>query len=286
MAAPAKKYHLFHQNMRVFGGGSTERNDGFEEAMKRITTLGTSTDRVLVAGWTEVMNAGVSDSSLKKIAACLDSQLTSTYFYACGVTCGKSESPEYVCISTHQDFKPTYWGRVLNKEKDQWTCYTHDECATNSWPYKGQVAADARGLGYVGGTISGKKFIFGFMHNMYNLGDRSAILSKCQKMMEGIRTKHKEKADVPIVFGGDWNVKPTGKKDPTRVSPRTKVFVTYAVKDDGKGGKKVINTTLKHAYDYWLASYKIDNACAMVHDESRDVDANLSDHAGVSLLLL
>lgn len=278
MAAPKESYHLFHQNMRVFGGGSIQRNNAWEKAMQYIH-LGTAKDRVLIAGWTEVMNAGLTKESLTKIAVKLDAGLTTTVLFACGITCGKSSEPEFVGISISEAFKPEFSGRVLRTSdvKAPWICVTSKMCEIEKWPAKLPLAADARGLCYVGGSHKGKQMVLGFMHNMYNLGDRSMPDTKTQAMEKLIRKAHGLGENIPFYFGGDWNAEPHEKS----TSSRQTMSAVY-----GKTGKKpAVTTTGNHIYDYWLTNHPMASSQAKVHTATMDVEGNLSDHAGVSLKL-
>lgn len=280
MAAPAANYHLFHQNMRVFGGGSILRNNVWENAMQYVK-LGTATDRVLIAGWTEVMNAKHSKEPLAKIAVKLDVDLTSTLLFACGITCGKANDPEFVGISVSKAFKLEFYGRVLrtSDNKAPWVCVTSQMCEIEQWPAKLALAADARGLGYVGGSYKGQKMVMGFMHNMYTLGDRSLPYSKTQEMEKLIRKTHGLAENVSVYFGGDWNVKPPPKESSKHAASRQKMNVIC----EKTGDKPTSTTTGNHTYDYFLTSKSMTNPNAQVHTATKDVKAKLSDHAAVSM---
>lgn len=265
-------YYLFHQNMRVYGGGSVDRNDAFRQAFSEISDDIGHTSRILVAGFTEVMNSKVCAKELPGLALKLDPALKTTYFLACGITAlTRTLVPEYVAISTYSTFKVGIMGRVLKKADKSWGCWSSDDGPVGELP--SGLAADVRGLGYVGGTHNGKSLIVGYMHNMYNLGERSTYFQSLPKMMQLIKAKHPDWDKVPIVFGGDFNLPPRA------ISRRSETY-TICARD---ASDEPINTTSKHAYDYWISDRDIAAESAEVFEQTRDVGEGISDHAGIGL---
>lgn len=278
-------FHIMHQNLRVFGGGSLTRNQAFADAMEDISTDIGSSSRVLVCGFTEVMNAGVkSQDALSEMAKSLDPCLVTSYFIACGVTaCKDINQPEYVCISVFKEskgveFKPGAMGKVLRLTDGTWKCYPHsDACPIHKMP-KGDFGADIRGLAYIYGTVSGggynnKSMLVGFMHNMYGLGDRSGYFSNIGIMVKSINDTHKLQNPFTLI-GGDFNLPPRDAPSRTGVS----LSAVYE-----KTGDQPTNTTSKHPYDYWLTNNNnlLTNPRVLVN--TRDVKSKLSDHAAISV---
>ena len=268
-------YYLFHQNMRVYGGGNAERNEVFNEAMMDISS-DLDKDQVAVAGFTEIMNFGASVDTLDMIAHHLDVNLTKPLFFACGITAFKSDSPEYVAISVHKAFSIQIAGRVLlleqpSSNRPKWTCVPSTELKVATVP--DNLSPDSRGLAYVGGKFQGKYLIVGFMHNMYNLGDRSSAFQALSDMIQLIWDKHSEWDGYMTIFGGDFNVEPRDNLP--------SAYTVYATNNNNEP----VNTTKHHPYDYWIASKQISKNNAYVYTETRDVPSGLSDHGGISLKL-
>lgn len=267
------KYHVFHQNMRVFGGGSYSRNEAFEGAMEEISSDLGNSRRVLVAGYTEVMN-GKTASALTDISVSLDPALTKPLLFAVGITAFKASNPEFVAISLFKTFKLIDMGRVLRLgsiyKAPRWVCISSGDLDITAMP--DEAVPDSRGMAYVYGSFQGQSIVVGFMHNLYNLGDRSGSFQAIGGMTNLIRKRHGLGSDVPIIFGGDFNVKPRDNIGG--------VNAAYAEDDN-----KPVNTTSHHAYDFWITTTVIDNDRAFVHAETRNVSEGLSDHAGISLEL-
>jgi len=274
------QYSIFHQNMRVFGGGSALRNVGYDDAMSEISSdLGVN-QRILVAGFTEINNCNSTAAPLEDFALTLDPGLTKVYHFAIGVTAlNKTKTPEYIAIALYKEVSLNSWGRVLRNSDKTWKIYHQDN--TLLMP-NGDWAADSRGLAYVAITFKGTKMIIGFIHNMYNLGDRSGAFTAIPKMADEIRkTEGGAWTQAPIYIGGDFNVAPR------TFSSRANMSAVYA--EDAHNNPE--NTTSSNAYDFWLykadptAVVHVDNNDAQVHTETRDVPNGLSDHAGISLKL-
>jgi hypothetical protein len=278
------QYHIFHQNLRVFGGRSLDRNEAFADAMEDISDDLGSSDRVLVAGFTEVMNAGAGDA-LAEMATALDQGLQVPYLFACGVT-AVGAKPEYVAISVFKgstvQFEVEYAGKVLRRADKKWQCFASTDCDISKLPTKADLEADVRGLAYVVGTIKGgayhgKQMVMGFMHNMYNLGERSIYYSSLTEIAAQIYSKHSLANTVKCFFGGDFNLEPhniRSRKGPT----------LYSVFE--QTGTKPTKTTVKNAYDFWLTNMQnVSNTLAKVWTITRSVQGGLSDHAAISLQL-
>lgn len=288
MAAPATKYHFFHQNMMVFGGGSSPRNEAFKKKMWDIAAAIGGSERVLVAGFTEIVNDGKTMEAIKEIAVKLDPGLTAHSAFACGQTaCNQKQIPEYIIISTfNSPFKGTFTvkisGRVLLVSilnEKSWQCFPSTELSIEAMPQN--FVPDSRGVAYVGGTYQGKDMIIGFMHNMYGEGDRYGGFQSLDAVSELIREKHKGGGwgDKDVFIGGDFNVAPRPVKEGSAL------WTICARVDPSKGDSAPINTTDKHALDFWLSTYFLTPDYAKVWTQTRDKSNHLSDHAGITLKL-
>lgn len=286
MAAPATKCHIFHQNMMVFGGRSSKRNEAFKTKMHQICG-GFGADRVIVAGFTEIVNDQKAVEAIKGIAANLDPGLTGHQAFACGITaCNQKQVPEYVIISTFNKpsvgtFEERISGRVLLVQnwvgKQSWRCFSSSELDVDKMPQN--FAPDSRGVAYVGGTYMGRDMIIGFMHNMYGVGNRYGGFQSLDAVATLIRAKHDGWGDKEVFIGGDFNVTPR----PIRRNASLKHIAAISNPNDKKSW---ILTTLNHAYDFWLStSNAVTSPNAKVWTETRDKEDNLSDHAGISLKL-
>lgn len=273
-----EEYYVFHQNMRVFGGGTLGRNEAFDGAFIETVSNKMGQDKhIIVAGFTEITNATIAKDALQNASSFLFNDAKYTIgFFACGVTALKQgQAPEYVVISCRHDFTISFSGRVLLMSDQKWKCWPWDKFPNDRLPE--ELTADSRGLAYVGGNFKNQQMIIGFMHNMYKEGNRSGGFSALPTMMKLIWEAHSGWGNVPIYLGGDFNVKPRG------FSSRADAQVICAVDANNNN----INTTRTHPYDYWVTSDpKKTNGDVTVCEETRDVVVGLSDHAGVLLRVL
>jgi hypothetical protein len=278
-------FHIFHQNMRVFGGGSAARNLAFTNAVASVSAS-IGVDRIAVAGYTEVMNARAARNAIAGISATLDSRLTRTNYYLCGRTALGGR--EYIVISIYTspnlalmptNFNPAANGRVLmvnTLNGLQWQCFDSNDLDILTMPQNG--IADSRGLAYVVGTFTSggaaQNMVVGFIHNMYNLGNRSGAFQSLAVMMARIRARYNLAGNVPIIFGGDFNV------GPRHLSRNLQIYTIYQANGGGP-----VNTTSSNAYDFWVSNANIGNNNATVYPQTRNVPLKLSDHAGIGLQL-
>ncbi|HLO04709.1 MAG TPA: hypothetical protein VK191_16510 [Symbiobacteriaceae bacterium] len=267
-------YYVFHQNLRVFAGTNARRNTAFEDAMDTIST-DIGSDRVLVAGFTEVMNNQNTRTPLRRIAQELDAALRTPILFATGTTAVGNQT-EWVGISTHTNFTVQISGKVLKQTNNTWQAYpVTPQLPADQMP-PGNFAADVRGLAYVGGTIGNQRLLFGFIHNNYTLGEPSTIYRALPQMVTAIGQAHQGWDQVTRYLGGDFNIRP----DDIGVGYRA----VYATDED----MGEIKTTWYHTYDYWITNNgNIDTGQAEVFTASRwENDPDLSDHAGVGLQIL
>jgi hypothetical protein len=272
---------LFHQNMRVFGGGSAPRNAVFTGAL---TAINAATGAAYwAAGFTEITNPNAPlRGVLAGLAATLDPGLTSLVVIEVGTTALGMR--EYIGIVwDNAAFPVAHVGRVLRDPVNRaWAAYNVAAAAIPAnrvilLPGLGApLAADSRGVAYIAGTNGGTNYLLGFMHNMYALGDKSGAYVAMPSMTDlaraGIGGAY---AAAEVIVGGDFNLDP---RPPKR--PRGAAFLLYPRAEGGPGA--YTNTTLANPYDFWLVSnVGITDADDTVYPATR-VAAG-SDHAAVVL---
>lgn len=263
-------FYIFHQNLRVFGGGTDDRNDPFEDACQDISdALGS--DRVIVAGFTEVMNDGATVTAIRRIAQNLDPGLRKPTLFATGKT-AVGGTMEWVAISTAASFTQQIAGKVLKMGDGSWRAYPTTQLAPELLP-NDNFAADVRGLAYVGGTFNGQSILIGFIHNNYTLGEPTTIYRALPKMVEAIGAVHAGWDNVPRYLGGDFNIEPD--------NINVEYQALYARDEDGLA----IPTTFHHPYDFWVTNDdNLNDGDVEVFTQTRwENNPKLSDHAGVGL---
>lgn len=140
----------------------------------------------------------------------------------------------------------------------------------NGRPFLNQ---DARGPAFIAGRFRNRYAIFVFLHNMHNHGNRFGLVDSLGAIVQAIRVQlGGNYQDAEVVIGGDFNVRP---RDPRR-NARGGVRLFARVARDGQG--RIINTTARNPYDYWIVSRAdVTDAAAAVSDATRRPGA--SDHA-------
>lgn len=265
---------LFHQNMRKYGGNSNPRNLAFATGFGQI---GSAThEACLAAGFTELLNAGDGmHVNLSGLAQELDHNLSKFVVIWVGTTA--NNHAEFVGIATHDvAFTVSHAGHVFrNSFTKKWDLVKIPIGDLQDKPLGAPklFQADSRGVAFVAGTrkLDAKPYIFGFMHNMYNLNERTIPFRSLGDAAKLIRQglSFDGYAAAEVIIGGDFNVDPD---DTQSLFGRCK-----------KDGELNVKTTEANAYDFWLVSdgnARI-NAHCDVHVNTRVEDA--SDHAGISL---
>jgi hypothetical protein len=279
-------FHVFQQNLMRHGGGSINRNAAFTTGLNAIN-LGTTTDYVLVAGFTEVCNSTVAAVALRQLAAALDVDLTQSV----GLAVGESANGyrEYIVVAWYNkrggdQFQVAGYGKCIGTpDGRQWVCYPSTTMDPTQLP--ATFTADSRGLAYVTGTVlspdpnwNNKNLVVAFMHNMYGTGDRYGGMAKLPGALKAIYDTNNISYDVACVLGGDFNVRPRqvrDRSDDFSMSP------AYAA--DGSG--RPVPTTLHHAYDFFFTRPQLPDANVSIWTETRGKGTGLSDHAAVSIKL-
>ena len=135
---------------------------------------------------------------------------------------------------------------------------------------------DTRGIAYIAGLRGGQPYIWGFMHNMYLIGNKTGAFGNLDNMANQIRGLiGGVYANAQVIIGGDFNIRP---RNPGTASRRMLLACAARV-----FGGPYTNTTLANPYDFWVTynNPQSTNADVGVWDDTRVPGA--SDHAGVSL---
>lgn len=275
---------IFHQNMRVFGGGAPGRNNAYTAAFTNIQRV-TGQDYI-VAGFTEVTNPNVRlRSKLRDLATTLDEGLNQLVVIAVGTTVfggpeyvGITWDPQYVDVRSAGAF---LWNSTTKSWELRDTAAEAIEDDRILLPTDLSLGADRRGPAYIAAIAFGMHFVFAFMHNMYSQGEKSGAFSALPDMVRNLRAhlgrmRDKGFAQAEVIIGGDFNLAP---RRPKRRRNET-ILLDIRATEIRRGG--YVNTTLANPYDFWLVSNTtIPENYAEVHTATRVPLA--SDHAAIAL---
>jgi endonuclease/exonuclease/phosphatase family metal-dependent hydrolase len=275
---------LFHQNMQNYGGNSAPRNVVFAGGFGAIN--GATGAVYMAAGFTELLNAGVGlHAALPALAQVLDAGLTSFVVIEVGTTVfGRRE---FIGIAWDPwVLNVQHAGQVfrdaVSKEWEANNVAAGAIPANQTIPLPANLGygADTRGPAYIAALRGVNPVVIGFMHNMYNLGDKSAAFTHLGGMMDKVRIAiGGGYAAATVVVGGDFNLAPRAPKRPRGAAL---TLATRAARVGGGVAGAFVNTTLVNPYDYWCVSGGGDDTNAAVYVQTRV--AGGSDHAGVTLL--
>jgi hypothetical protein len=272
---------LFHQNMRVFGGGSAPRNAVFNARFAQINAI--TGANYGVAGFTEITNWNRALVQLPLLAASLDAGLTDITIVKVGMSA--LGTAEYLGIIWDPNFLTALFaGQVLKHPVTRaWTVYRTPAAGgiipgQINTPGAVNFTADSRGPAFVAGTVGGNARIYIFFHNMYATGDRSSAFSSLPVMVDRIRAAlGAAYANASAFIGGDFNVLP---RRPTNTRNAADQF-PLVVAAQSVGGYYT-HTTNSNAYDFWLCTNNaFDDPDAAVYTNTRVALA--SDHAAIAL---
>jgi hypothetical protein len=261
--------------MRNYGGGSPWKDALF--AANFATISGITTQIYAVAGFTEVRN-NMAGQNFANRALNLDAGLTSWILYQVGIT-AVGRQAEYLGIAWDpNEVVAQHAGVVVyNAMLPGWQCYNNAGAPPPPlWVLPtgaagAYIAADSRGLAYIAGVANGgANCIFAFMHNMYNLGNRTGAFNNLNTMITTIAAAIGWVAPYQAYVGGDFNIPP---RDPT---PGGNLHHAAAVNTAGTAYRK---TTYANAYDFWLSNQGLPHARATVWKQTRNSGA--SDHSGI-----
>lgn len=289
--------YLFHQNMRVYGGGSPERNGLFDLAFNDIrAATGHDFD---VAGFTEIVNWGTALGALQARSHLLTPGLTEVVLIHVG-TPAVSGKPEFIGIAWNPE--------RLNVQFIGQTAYDSMSRRYLTWPYRipapvpanfrviglpsnePYLRADSRGLAYLAAIVDGRPYIIAFMHNVFTIGNLSDEFTGIRRAAAcifdtvGRQPDGDAYAHASVLIGGDFNVLP---HDLGRNAGDGTLFVR-AARD---ANNALINTTVTNPIDFWLVSNPEEipdnpppNNFAYVYRQTIFFEA--SDHAGIGLRYL
>ncbi len=272
---------IFHQNLRVFGGGRAARNAAFQAALAEVQAA--AGVGYLAAGFTETMNDGdPCQGALRGLANSLDEGLGRLSVIAVGTTAVGVQT-EFVGIAWNPDtIDIEVVGQVLLVDRE-WQVFLSNQpgeavpATVGPPPGIPLRTADSRGLAFAAGMVGGLPCLIGFMHNMLNLGDKTgaydnipAMATRACQAIGGAYT------NAHIIVGGDFNLPP---RNPGTARTRGQFYCVAAT--DGNGA--YVRTTVANAYDYWLVNFDgLTSANVGAHFATRG-DGGRSDHAGISL---
>jgi hypothetical protein len=276
---------IFHQNMRMYGGGSAERNGVFAAGFAAIRAA-TPPGGYLAAGFTEVLNPGAPlREELFVLAGILDPHLVGFVVIEVGTT-AVGAMREFIGIAWDLEaLDVQHAGQVFrNPTLKIWEAnnVAAGDVAANrtiNLPPKLGYGADTRGPAYIAARQGGNRVVIGFMHNMFTLGDKSGPYTNLGGMMDKVRKAiGGAYAGAPVVVGGDFNLPP---RPPKRERGEALILETRAARVGGGVAGAYVITSLANPYDYWCVSGGGTDANARVHAETRVVPLG-SDHAGIS----
>lgn len=252
---------LFHQNMRVFGGGTVHRNGayngtgGARGAFRTIVRgLGVGVGPVAVAGFTEIVNNGATVGALTN--SCTRLRIAFEGNVACGIT-ALANGPEYIGIGRDANYALVTVGRILINA-DRGIRLIHQRAATaaalNAPGLPLGATADYRGLVYLVVNLPGtaNNIAVGFMHNLFNNREaRTLVVRQVPAMMMLMGEAASGLLKVPNIIatyiGGDFNV--------DMITPRG-AYTGYSANAPAyPAGAQGHGTTYNgHLYDYWYSS--------------------------------
>jgi endonuclease/exonuclease/phosphatase family metal-dependent hydrolase len=128
---------------------------------------------------------------------------------------------------------------------------------------------------------TGNPFLIGFMHNMYNLGNKSSAYTNLGTMADNARNAiGGGYAGAEVIIGGDFNLAP---RNPKRPRGATLFLYPRAARVGGGTVGAYINTTAANPYDFWAISNG-GRTDAHVRVRTQTRVPHCSDHAGITLL--
>ena len=233
----------FHQNLQNFGGGGDQSK--IDLLIATLThTRERFTNPIVVGGFTEITNGRTSLTQLPNLYAAL--KLDSMVVASVGTTALSSKS-EYISIGWNSNLlltvKTVGLIRAKSNGKFQNDTLAYDDGETSYiFPILPQGITDSRGILYIVGQDASKQnWVFGFMHNVYTVGNISLFPANLGKLASSLSATFNAK----VILGGDFNVFPVGVSD--RYGGRS---CTASTED----GTAYWNTTLSNPYDWWYVS--------------------------------
>lgn len=275
---------LVQQNLQVFGGASAYRNTRFQNAFNNLGTIITAAAGAfpqvpvpaVAVGFTEVMNANAAVSAqMRNFAAPL---LANGMANACvNIAIGNTSvgvATDYVgIVYDNAVFQILGSGRVL-RVGTNWNCYYAQGVINGNLNYPPAInpTSDYRGVGFIYGTLGAQTYVFGFVHNMLNVGERALLPGALPAIAQTILNAIPD-ANANIIIGGDFNVDPQNRNGAVNLQ-------YFAATVQGQ----LQPTTAVNCYDYWFCAPHIWEPVAFIYTATRRTTVTgESDHAAVAL---
>lgn len=279
---------LFHQNLRVYGGGTPQRDNAYNAAFAQIAQQlnGNAGDGpVWVAGATEIVNNRTAVAGWAGL--CNSLGVGQNAVIISGISA--LGTAEFIGIGVHPGLQILSAGRIFLDVGGQQVGLYHDIQDPNNaqWATTLPVAQtpDYRGIVYVIVQANGiPTLAVGFLHNAYTNADiRALVAGSVPGILRTIATNPAFNAQNGHTFlGGDFNVAPL-----QRGTARTGIAYVYsqgiALADLAQlpAGARAGGTTMAgNLYDYWYSDIAPANAPALFQG------ANVPPAAAVSIATL
>lgn len=216
--------NIFHQNMRVFGGGAPLRNIAYQAAFAGIAGgLGGVGGPIGVAGFTEVMNNGATAVAFGPGGPVGGLCAALGVGFLGNVACGQmalAPGPEYVGLGIDPAAAVNSVGRICFNQNGAGVNLIHDVFvgaigggAWNHWcnNLPANATADYRGVVYVVVTFpGGPQVAVGFVHNLYAIGVPGIAAQRMPDILFLMRNNPTMPGGGggPAYVGGDFNLLP------------------------------------------------------------------------------
>jgi hypothetical protein len=287
--------YLFHQNVRNLAPDEYLRIGAYQREYAAINSQMGS--YYVAAGFTELLKDPRSlQAMVLKMAKKLDAGLTEAVVIYAGTLSGKVEyvgiayDPGVFTLGHAGSTGPKY---SLYGSGGKWGCYNVPAAGRTSYvvgkPTGFEYKPDHRCLGYVAGMFNGNERIFGFTHNDYGSGGRSAAFRNLETAADLIKAAANYNNAPLIIFGGDFN------KDPDDLAGMWAVYERRKRKqndddnnnNDGLGPGGRVFTSGKNTFDFWMVNENDpDRFKGFVHENTQDPPKSfqvLSEHCGITL---
>lgn len=301
---------LFHQNMRIFGGGAPARNAAYNGpgpgpggAFAAIAAAVAGVGPVAVAGFTEITNNGASVAALT--ASCASLGLA----WGGNVVCGRTalaHGPEYIGIGIHPTYALVTVGHILLQANGGGGGITliHRRAAGfgGGLPLPAAATRDFRGVVYVVVTVpgGGPNIAVGFLHNLYTFeAQRVLVAGQIPQMLAMMGAAASGLGAVAVgarYIGGDFNVAMISPRGTVRQGRAWGYSAGLAAVPVGAvaGG----TTWSGSLYDYWHSDINpagpapaglivpVPAAHNNTLNAGPGIAGTMSDHGGVSLRII
>lgn len=269
---------FLQQNMQVYGGASPVRNPAFDLGFAAIQAA--TGANYGIAGFTEIHNNTTAPPGVLARAAVLDPGLTDATTIAVGRTAVGNHTEYIVIVWDPAYFTPVRVGSVMwNSMWKQWSAW-HAPVGLMGAPNIGMpdwAGADVRGVAWVAGTVAGNPRVFGFMHNVYTIGDKYGGFQVLEPAAKLIGTATGYGGGAEYYFGGDFNIAPRDAGTIRGILHSIAAVYPMGVLPPLVAGA-FIPTTATNSYDFWATNNPTrTNAHCQVQTATRAV--NRSDHA-------